>query len=237
MLVVVKVTTGPMLTPRGMLRRKAYGEGSIVSHPSTSSGQALSKTAKGGAASVWGGAKHKNQSWASRPTSVLNQSLQTFATRPMVDASNGGAYHFRLAFRPQAARESRRRILEVDTMDKKKLEAFKKRLETRQQDLRRTVSRTQADGRSADEDTAQDIADRAASSYTKEFLFSQSNNERALLQMVERALARIREGSFGECIHCGKEINAKRLEAVPWTRHCIECQEKLEQGLLEEAPR
>ena len=97
----------------------------------------------------------------------------------MVDASNGGAYHFRLAFRSQAARESRRGILEVDTMDKKKLEAFKKRLETRQQDLRRTVSRTQADGRSADEDTAQDIADRAASSYTKEFLFSQSNNERA----------------------------------------------------------
>ena len=84
---------------------------------------------------------------------------------------------------------------------------------------------------------AQDIADRAASSYTKEFLFSQSNNERQLLQMVEGALARIREGSFGECVHCGNEINAKRLEAVPWTRHCIECQEKLEQGLLEEAPR
>ena len=40
----------------------------------------------------------------------------------------------------------------------------------------------------------------------------------------------------GECIHCGKEINAKRLDAVPWTRHCIECQEKLEQGMLEEAP-
>jgi DnaK suppressor protein len=120
-------------------------------------------------------------------------------------------------------------------MDKKKLDAFKKRLETRQQELRRTVSRTQADGRSADEDTAQDIADRAASSYTKEFLFSQSNNDRQLLQMVDGALARIREGSFGECISCGREINAKRLEAVPWTRHCIECQEKLEQGQLEEA--
>ena len=53
------------------------------------------------------------------------------------------------------------------TMDKKKLEAFKKRLETRQQELRRTVTRNQADGRSADEDTAQDIADRAASSYNK----------------------------------------------------------------------
>jgi DnaK suppressor protein len=122
-------------------------------------------------------------------------------------------------------------------MEKKKLDYFRKRLETRQQELRRMVSRTQQDGRSADEDTAQDIADRAASSYNKEFLFHQSNNDRQLLQMVDGALSRIREGTFGECISCGKEINPKRLEAVPWTRHCIDCQEKLEQGRLEEASR
>lgn len=120
-------------------------------------------------------------------------------------------------------------------MDKKKLDTFKKRLEERQQSLRKTVSRTEEDGRIADQDSAQDIADRAASSYTKEFLFSQSNNDRQLLQMVETALQRIREGSFGECVSCGNEINAKRLEAVPWTRYCIECQEKLEKGQLEEA--
>jgi DnaK suppressor protein len=122
-------------------------------------------------------------------------------------------------------------------MDKKKLDYFRKRLESRQQDLRRMVSRTEQDGRTVDEDSAQDIADRAASSYNKEFLFHQSNNDRQLLQMVENALDRIRKGSFGECISCGKEINPKRLEAVPWTRHCIECQEKLEKGMLEEAQR
>lgn len=122
-------------------------------------------------------------------------------------------------------------------MEKKKLELFRKKLEARQQDLRRTVTRTQQDGRSADEDTAQDIADKAASSYNKEFLFHQSNADRQLLQMVESALARLREGNFGECISCGREINPKRLEAVPWTRHCIECQEKLEKGMLEEASR
>jgi DnaK suppressor protein len=122
-------------------------------------------------------------------------------------------------------------------MDKKKLEYFKKRLESRQVELRRMVTRTEQDGRTVDEDSAQDIADRAASSYTKEFLFHQSNNDRQLLQMVEGALERLRLGSFGECISCGKEINAKRLEAVPWTRHCIECQEKLEQGILEETSR
>ena len=119
-------------------------------------------------------------------------------------------------------------------MDKKKLESFKKRLEERQQVLRKTVSRTEEDGRIADQDTAQDIADRAASSYTKEFLFSQSNNDRQLLAMVESALQRIREGEFGECVNCGHEINPKRLEAVPWTRYCIACQEKLENGQLEE---
>src|SRR5207302_8537822 len=112
---------------------------------------------------------------------------------------------------------------------------FKKRLEERQQTLRKTVSRTEEDGRIADQDAAQDIADRAASSYTKEFLFSQSNNDRQLLQMVETALQRIREWSFGECVSCGSEINAKRLEAVPWTRHCIACPEKLEQGQLQDA--
>src|SRR3954468_18889051 len=123
-------------------------------------------------------------------------------------------------------------------MDKKKLDSFKKRLEDRQRELRQNVTRNEIEGRNADvTDSAQDIADRASSSYQKEFLFHQSNNERQLLQMVEGALSRIREGSFGECISCGKEINPKRLEAVPWTRHCIECQEKLEQGLLEEASR
>ena len=122
-------------------------------------------------------------------------------------------------------------------MEKKKLEVFKKRLEDRQRELRYAMNRTAQDGRDADLESAQDIADRAANSYNKEFLFSQSNNERQLLQMVDSALSRIREGSFGQCISCGEEINSKRLEAVPWTRHCIECQEKLEQGLLEEAPR
>ncbi len=120
-------------------------------------------------------------------------------------------------------------------MDKKRLEQFKKKLEARQQDLRRLVSRNVQDGRAADEESAQDIADKAANSYTKEFLFHQSNNDRQLLARVEEALARIREGSFGECVNCGNEVNPKRLEAVPWTRYCIACQEKVEQGLLEES--
>jgi DnaK suppressor protein len=119
-------------------------------------------------------------------------------------------------------------------MEKKKIENYRKQLEERQQALRRIVASTEQAGRDADVGTAQDIADRAANSYTKEFLFHQSNSERNTLNMVESALARIREGVFGECINCGNEINSKRLEAVPWTRYCINCQEKMERGELQE---
>src|SRR6266850_324706 len=80
-------------------------------------------------------------------------------------------------------------------MDKKKLEHFRKALETRQKELRHMVTRNQQDGRSADDEATQDVADRAASSYNKEFLFSQSNNDRQLLLMVDGALARLREGN------------------------------------------
>ena len=146
-----------------------------------------------------------------------------------------GAYHIRLTLAERKGPVRDVNFTAGAVMDKKKLETFKKKLELRQRELRVMVTRNQQDGRAADEEATQDVADRAASSYTKEFLFSQSNNDRQLLYMVEGALARIREGSFGECVSCGKEINAKRLEAVPWARHCIDCQEKAEKGLLETA--
>ncbi len=117
-------------------------------------------------------------------------------------------------------------------MDKKRLEYYKKRLLAKQEELQSIVSRVEHDGRATDEEATQDLVDKAASSYTKEFLFSQSNNDRNMLQLVEEALKRLDQGRFGECVHCGGEMQQKRLEAVPWARHCVPCQEKQEQGLL-----
>ena len=68
--------------------------------------------------------------------------------------------------------------------------------------------------------------------YTKEFLFSLSNNERDMLQLVDEALVRIDDRRYGTCVVCEEELDRKRLEAVPWAKRCISCQEKQEQGLL-----
>lgn len=117
-------------------------------------------------------------------------------------------------------------------MDKKRLDYYKKKLQTRREELLRVISRTQQEGREADEDPTVDLADKAANSYTKEFLFGQTHNDRTLLELVDDALDRIRSNTFGECASCHEELQQKRLEAVPWTRYCLACQEKQEQGSL-----
>ena len=118
-------------------------------------------------------------------------------------------------------------------MDKKRLELYKKRLVERRLALVETVSKTEQDGRQADEEVARDLADKASSSYTKEFLFKKSNDDRYILQLIQEALDRLEKGSYGTCVACGGEMQQKRLDAVPWARHCIECQQKQEQGILE----
>lgn len=117
-------------------------------------------------------------------------------------------------------------------MDKRKAETFKKKLLAKQAELLRMVTKSEQDGREADEEATQDIADKAANSYTKEFLFHQSDDHRRILHMVNEALERIKNSSYGHCIACQDEVQPKRLDAVPWARHCIDCQQKQEQGLL-----
>lgn len=117
-------------------------------------------------------------------------------------------------------------------MEKKRLEYYKKKLQTKREELLKIIARTQEEGRAADDDPTVDLADKAANSYTKEFLFTQTNNDRFILQLVEEALKRVRENTYGLCVSCHEEVQQKRLEAVPWARHCITCQEKQERGQL-----
>lgn len=117
-------------------------------------------------------------------------------------------------------------------MDKKRLDYYKKKLLTRREDLLKTIARTEEEGRLADDDPTVDLADKAANSYTKEFLFGMTNTDRALLNLIDGALKRIENDDYGTCLNCEEEMQQKRLEAVPWAKHCINCQEKAEKGQL-----
>lgn len=106
---------------------------------------------------------------------------------------------------------------------------FRKRLLEKRSELVSVVQKTENYGREVDnQNEAMDLADRASSSYTKEFMFSKSDSDRQLLQTVVDALDRIEEGSYGECENCGESVERKRLEAVPWAALCLNCQEQAE---------
>ncbi len=117
-------------------------------------------------------------------------------------------------------------------MDQKKLKLFRERLLLKKQEILEAYRKNKSYGMEADGEATQDVADKAANSYTKEFLFSLSNTEREQLQMLDEALARIEGRRYGFCASCEEEMNQKRLEAVPWARLCIACQEKQESGQL-----
>src|SRR5467141_3168082 len=63
-------------------------------------------------------------------------------------------------------------------MDKKRLEYYKKKLLARREELMKIIARTEEEGRAADDDPTVDLADKAANSYTKEFLFGMTNTDR-----------------------------------------------------------
>jgi DnaK suppressor protein len=117
-------------------------------------------------------------------------------------------------------------------MDQKKAKAYRDRLQLKKQQILEAYNKNKSYGKEADGEATQDIADKAANSYTKEFLFSLSNTERNLLQQVDAALVRIDGRRFGVCAACENDMNIKRLEAVPWARLCLPCQEKQESGQL-----
>jgi DnaK suppressor protein len=117
-------------------------------------------------------------------------------------------------------------------MDQKKMKLYREKLVLKKQEILEAYNKNKSYGKEADGEGAQDIADKASSSYTKEFLFSLSNTERDMLQQVDEALVRIDGRRFGYCEVCDDEMDKKRLEAVPWAKRCVSCQEKQEQGLL-----
>jgi RNA polymerase-binding transcription factor len=79
-------------------------------------------------------------------------------------------------------------------------------------------------GRMAEEDQAQ--------LSHEEFISLRRNSmDYEMLRQVEEALERVDSGSYGICQNCEESISERRLQAVPWARYCLSCQERISSGL------
>ena len=117
-------------------------------------------------------------------------------------------------------------------MDKRKVKSYRDKLMARREGLVGQVMEAERSSRERDSEATQDPADMAANAYTKELLFSMSANDRRLLDLIDEALGRAEGGGYGNCVHCGDPVQDKRLQAVPWARHCLKCQDLAERGML-----
>jgi DnaK suppressor protein len=119
-------------------------------------------------------------------------------------------------------------------MDKRRVRVFRDKLMDRRESLVGQVQQAEAYSRERDSEATQDPADMAANAYTKELLVSMSDNDRQMLNLIDEALERMDDSGYGKCVRCGQALPEKRLEAVPWARHCVRCQDMHERGLLME---
>jgi DnaK suppressor protein len=110
------------------------------------------------------------------------------------------------------------------------IQRFKQRLQDKERELLSEIARLEEEARGSGEAEVRDSIDDATSSQsTSESPQEESLASQTLIQ-VRDALKRIEDGTYGKCIACGRQIEAARLEAVPWAAYCLEDQEKQDQA-------
>ena len=72
------------------------------------------------------------------------------------------------------------------------------------------------------------LADSASDSYDREFSISLASREQRILNDVNAALSKIRNGEYGTCELCARTIDETRLAAMPYARLCLACKERQE---------
>ncbi len=74
------------------------------------------------------------------------------------------------------------------------------------------------------------MADLGTDNFEQEFTLNLLQNQEQALAEIGDALERVRQGSFGRCEECQAAIPKARLQALPYTRHCVACARKLQQS-------
>lgn len=99
-------------------------------------------------------------------------------------------------------------------------ERYRARLLARREELTRRVAEIEQD---LSEEAPKDWEDRASEREGDEVLEDLGSAGLTELRMIEAALGRIEDGSYGICVNCGEEISPERLEAVPHAARCRHC--------------
>ncbi len=113
-------------------------------------------------------------------------------------------------------------------MDEKQLLQLKQQLEQMKSDIYADVEQTLS-AMTSQSGNIPDPNDRASMESDRSFELRLRGRERKLMDKINEALLRIKEGTYGICDGCGEEIGVKRLQARPVAKFCIDCKTRQEQ--------
>ncbi len=110
------------------------------------------------------------------------------------------------------------------------IKRFKHRLQDKERELLADNARLEGEARGSGEAEVRDSIDDATSSQSTSEALQEETLASQTLTQVQDAMKRIEAGTYGKCTVCGRQIEAARLEAIPWAAYCLEDQEKQDQA-------
>jgi len=106
------------------------------------------------------------------------------------------------------------------------IKEFETKLHSLRSELTQRIEAIHKDTHHTEEPVEKDFAEQATQSENDDVLNALDNEAQQTVNMIDQALVRITEGSYGLCESCGEAINERRLEVVPYASLCIKCAEE-----------
>jgi DnaK suppressor protein len=120
----------------------------------------------------------------------------------------------------------------VKPMAPERREALHRMLMGKRQELMREITGNLGQSLTEDQrrrlESAMDVGDQSLMDLDRELGISLMEMRNKRRQLIDEALGRLEDGTYGLCEECGVEINEKRLAAVPFAKLCVACQSKQE---------
>jgi DnaK suppressor protein len=110
---------------------------------------------------------------------------------------------------------------------KTRFDNYEKLLRKKAEEVRRSMSAQKVAQVVTRLDVPSDEGDLSQQSHEEWIFLNRNTLEIKLLREVEAAIRRIEQGTYGVCHECEEPISPKRLDALPWAKYCVKCQEEV----------
>jgi len=117
-------------------------------------------------------------------------------------------------------------------LDKYLVLQFKRGLLEQKHELSHAIEKADKKIRDSAGPVPLDAIDPSCFTASKDSLFMSASQNRSRLRSIQHALERLNDGNFGICVDCEGPIGLRRLQALPWASHCLQCQENSEAAKL-----